>query len=113
MSRFMSLSSTSRILAMASRGAPARPTPTGLSHSWARLKRRSLVVGFRAGGEGVPLVPGSNAGPYRIVEPLGRGGMASVFKAYEPKLERYVALKVLPREFLHDPGFAERFKREA
>jgi serine/threonine protein kinase len=61
----------------------------------------------------VALVPGSNAGPYRIVEPLGRGGMASVFKAYEPKLERYVALKVLPREFLHDPGFAERFKREA
>jgi tRNA A-37 threonylcarbamoyl transferase component Bud32 len=59
------------------------------------------------------LVPGSNAGPYRIVEPLGRGGMASVYRAYEPKLDRYVALKVLPREFLHDPTFAERFRREA
>jgi len=59
------------------------------------------------------LVPGSRAGPYRIVEPLGRGGMASVYKAYEPALDRYVALKVLPREFLHDPGFAERFQREA
>jgi predicted Ser/Thr protein kinase len=59
------------------------------------------------------LVPGSSAGPYRIVEPLGKGGMASVFKAYEPALDRYVALKVLPREFLHDPDFAERFRREA
>ena len=59
------------------------------------------------------LVPGSNAGPYRIVEPLGRGGMASVYRAFEPALDRYVALKVLPREFLHDPGFAERFQREA
>jgi serine/threonine-protein kinase len=39
--------------------------------------------------------------------------MASVYRAYEPALDRYVALKVLPREFLHDPGFAERFQREA
>ena len=59
------------------------------------------------------LVPGSNAGPYRIVEPLGRGGMASVYRAYEAALDRYVALKVLPREFLHDPGFAKRFEIEA
>ncbi|HSD27961.1 MAG TPA: protein kinase, partial [Vicinamibacteria bacterium] len=59
------------------------------------------------------LVAGSSAGPYRIVGPLGRGGMASVYRAYEPALDRYVALKVLPREFLHDPEFAERFKREA
>ena len=59
------------------------------------------------------LVPGSNAGPYRIIEPLGRGGMAAVYKAYESALDRHVALKVLPREFLHDPSFAERFRREA
>lgn len=59
------------------------------------------------------LVPGSNAGPYRIVGPLGRGGMATVYEAYEPRLDRHVALKVLPREFLHDPSFAERFRREA
>jgi len=61
----------------------------------------------------VALDRGSQVGPYRIVEPLGRGGMAAVFRAYEPALDRHVALKVLPREFLHDPGFAERFKREA
>ena len=39
--------------------------------------------------------------------------MASVYRAYEPALDRYVALKVLPRQFLHDPSFAERFRREA
>jgi tRNA A-37 threonylcarbamoyl transferase component Bud32 len=59
------------------------------------------------------LPPGSTLGPYRIVEPLGKGGMASVYKAYEPALDRYVALKVLPGEFLHDETFGERFHREA
>jgi predicted Ser/Thr protein kinase len=59
------------------------------------------------------LAAGANFGPYRIIEPLGRGGMASVYRAYEPGLDRYVALKVLPAEFLHDPTFAERFRREA
>ncbi len=59
------------------------------------------------------LAPGTTAGPYRVIEPLGRGGMASVYKAYESALDRYVALKVLPREFLHDPSFAERFHHEA
>jgi len=59
------------------------------------------------------LSAGTNLGPYRIIEPVGRGGMASVFKAYEASLDRYVALKVLPPEFLHDPTFAERFRREA
>jgi serine/threonine protein kinase len=39
--------------------------------------------------------------------------MASVYKAYEPALDRYVALKVLPAEFMHDENFAERFQREA
>ncbi|HXK12298.1 MAG TPA: protein kinase [Vicinamibacteria bacterium] len=59
------------------------------------------------------LQPGASLGPFRIIEPLGRGGMASVAKAYEAALDRYVALKVLPAEFMHDPSFAERFKREA
>jgi serine/threonine-protein kinase len=59
------------------------------------------------------LAAGASLGPYRIIEPLGRGGMASVYKAYEAALDRYVAVKVLPPEFLHDPTFAERFRREA
>jgi serine/threonine-protein kinase len=61
----------------------------------------------------VSLAPGETFGSYRILEPLGRGGMASVYKAYEAALDRYVALKVLPGEFLHDETFAERFRREA
>lgn len=39
--------------------------------------------------------------------------MASVYKAYQAKLDRHVALKVLPQEFLHDDSFAKRFEREA
>jgi serine/threonine protein kinase len=61
----------------------------------------------------VSLASGETFGSYRIIEPLGRGGMASVYKAYEAALDRYVALKVLPGEFLHDETFAERFRREA
>jgi predicted Ser/Thr protein kinase len=52
-------------------------------------------------------------GPYQIVEELGRGGMAVVYKAWQPGLERYVALKVLPEYFQHDPDFLARFHREA
>lgn len=59
------------------------------------------------------LEPGTRLGPYRIVAPLGRGGMGSVYRAHDAALERHVALKVLPAEFLHDPAFAERFRREA
>jgi Tol biopolymer transport system component len=56
---------------------------------------------------------GQNLGPYRIVDQIGRGGMATVYKAYEPALDRYVAIKVLPQYFAHDPSFSARFDREA
>jgi formylglycine-generating enzyme required for sulfatase activity/predicted Ser/Thr protein kinase len=59
------------------------------------------------------IVAGTTVGGYRVVETLGRGGMATVYKAYEAGPDRYVALKVLPSEFLHDPVFADRFRREA
>lgn len=52
-------------------------------------------------------------GRYEIQEELGRGGMATVFKAYDPHFERTVAVKVLPREFLHESEFRARFVREA
>ncbi|MCP4361861.1 MAG: serine/threonine protein kinase [Chloroflexi bacterium] len=50
---------------------------------------------------------------YEIKNELGRGGMATVFEAYDPRFERQVAVKVLPREFMHDPEFRARFTREA
>ncbi len=56
---------------------------------------------------------GQTLGAYRIIEQIGRGGMATVYKAYEPALDRYVAIKVLPQYFAHDPDFAARFEREA
>lgn len=56
---------------------------------------------------------GRTMGSYRITEQLGRGGMATVYKAYHPVLDRYVAVKVLPRYFTHDATFFERFLQEA
>jgi serine/threonine protein kinase len=56
---------------------------------------------------------GKQFGPYQIVAPLGEGGMAAVYKAYQPAMERYVALKVLPRHFADDAEFVARFQREA
>ena len=58
------------------------------------------------------LTAGDRLGPYEILEPVGRGGMGAVYKAYDPALNRMVAVKVLPTEFLHDSSFAERFQRE-
>ncbi len=52
-------------------------------------------------------------GRYEIRSEVGRGGMATVYYAYDPNFEREVAIKVLPREFLHDPQFRARFDREA
>ncbi len=56
---------------------------------------------------------GKTLGSYRIMEQTGRGGMAVVYKAYDPALGRYVAIKVLPHYFAHDPEFTHRFEREA
>jgi hypothetical protein len=56
---------------------------------------------------------GQTLGQYRILEQIGQGGMATVYKAYQPALDRYVAVKVLPPYFAHEPGFAMRFTREA
>lgn len=56
---------------------------------------------------------GENVGRYRIVEQLGQGGMATVYKAYHAELDRYVALKVLHPAFLEEASFLARFQREA
>jgi putative two-component system response regulator len=47
------------------------------------------------------------------MERVGRGGMASVYRAYHPALDRYVAIKVLPDFFAEEPGYRERFQQEA
>src|SRR5437899_846411 len=56
---------------------------------------------------------GKSLGQFRIVLHIGAGGMASVFKAYQPTLDRYVAIKVLPAYHARDPIFVKRFTQEA
>ncbi len=61
----------------------------------------------------MPDLIGQTVGKYRIVARLGRGGMAEVYKAYQPGLDRYVAIKVLHSYLAEDPDFIGRFEREA
>jgi len=56
---------------------------------------------------------GEMLGSYRVVEQIGLGGMARVYKAYDAATDRYVALKTLDPHYSNDPRFLERFKREA
>ena len=59
------------------------------------------------------LLPGGSLGRYQVVEEIGRGGMAVVFRAFDPRLERDVAVKVLPSHSSEDPTYVERFRNEA
>src|SRR5262245_38424403 len=52
-------------------------------------------------------------GPYEIVGKLGQGGMGEVYRARDPRLDRHVAIKVLPAAFSNDPERLARFQREA
>src|SRR2546425_7800114 len=56
---------------------------------------------------------GTMLGNYRILAPLGQGGMARVYKGYQENLDREVAIKVLPPWFAADRNFVERFNLEA
>ena len=57
--------------------------------------------------------PGRQLGPYRIVSPLGAGGMGTVYRAHDTKLGRDVAIKTLPPEYANDPDRLARLRREA
>jgi serine/threonine protein kinase/Tol biopolymer transport system component len=59
------------------------------------------------------LTPGGRLGPYEIVSPLGAGGMGEVYRARDTRLERTVAIKILPAEFASDPDLRARFEQEA
>lgn len=56
---------------------------------------------------------GQNLGKYRVLEPLGSGGMARVYRGYHPQLDRFVAIKVLRSDLVDDELFLTRFRREA
>jgi len=59
------------------------------------------------------LVPGTRLGPYEVMSPLGAGGMGEVYRARDPKLNRDVAIKILPDSLAADPAALARFEREA
>ena len=59
------------------------------------------------------MMVGDSLGPYRILSKLGEGGMGEVYKARDTRLDRTVAIKVLPQQFSADPERRARFEREA
>ena len=61
----------------------------------------------------MPDLIGATLGQYQIVREIGRGGMAIVYEAYQPALNRRVALKALLPHFSADPVFVQRFLHEA
>ena len=61
----------------------------------------------------MPLSPGTTLGPYQVTAKIGEGGMGEVYRARDTKLDRDVALKVLPEAFTQDPDRLARFEREA
>lgn len=61
----------------------------------------------------MPLVSGTKLGPYEIVEPLGAGGMGEVYRAHDTRLNRDVAIKILPTSFSADPDRLQRFAQES
>ena len=61
----------------------------------------------------MPLSTGTRLGPYEILAPIGAGGMGEVYRAQDTRLDRTVAIKVLPEHLSQKPQLRERFEREA
>jgi serine/threonine-protein kinase len=97
------------------------PAPSGDASPLARLLAdlaAAPLLGAPTVPEAAPQTPGVLAvpdrlGPYEIVAPLGAGGMGEVYRARDSRLEREVAVKVLPQRFSDDPRRLARFEREA
>jgi serine/threonine protein kinase len=61
----------------------------------------------------MPLVAGTRLGPYEIIASLGAGGMGEVYRARDTRLDRDIAIKILPARLSGDPAALARFEREA
>ena len=99
------------------------PRPSRRAHFAVCRAQRNRHSPFRATAPGsgdpayngahVQPTPGSRIGPYEIVSSLGAGGMGEVYRARDSKLDRYVAIKILPPLVASDPERRARFEREA
>ena len=61
----------------------------------------------------MPIAAGTRLGPYEIQSPVGAGGMGEVYRARDTRLERTVAIKVLPQHLSDNPALKQRLEREA
>jgi eukaryotic-like serine/threonine-protein kinase len=75
-------------------------------HGWIAAAADSVLAGH-------PLATGARLGPYELLAPAGAGGMGEVYKARDTRLDRTVAIKVLPPHVARDPVLNQRFEREA
>ncbi|MEW5869964.1 MAG: protein kinase [Chloroflexota bacterium] len=87
------------------------------SRAWANFINSQTMPNIAA-ARGSGTLTGSQLGPYQVLEPLGRGGMSEVYKGRHPRLDRTVAIKVLPARLANEAAsaqanFAQRFEREA
>ncbi len=97
------------------RDVDGQPAPFSAAFG-AFLERERRKTQSISGGEHAATgrdLTGKTLGSYRVLEPLGRGGMAEVYKGYHSMLDRYVAIKVLLAHLINDTSFVERFQREA
>jgi len=78
-----------------------------------RATRRKLRAIYNLRGLAVPITPGSRLGSYEVLSAIGAGGMGEVYRARDTKLNRDVALKILPEAFALDADRLARFTREA
>src|SRR5215207_9534666 len=95
------------------RGLRRRRGPRQMSGTCAERARGESAVESPAGGTHISELRGQRLGPYELVELIGRGGMAVVYRALQPALRRHVAIKVLPAYFVHEEDFLARFQKEA
>ena len=84
----------------------------GKRHEEKPMRMAATVTGAAADRQSSDLT-GKQLGNYRVLAGLGQGGMAKVYKGYQPLLDRYVAIKVLAAHFAADEEFRARFQREA